>query len=109
MSDQTVNIEAIRSVAFGDISGSYALLGDEFSNPCRAMRIVNNTNGDLIFSFDGSTDHLFVMANSMRLYDFNVNRQRVDNVWVKPEGTQVFVKQSTAPSSGSVYLEVFYA
>lgn len=109
MSNQTVKIEALRSVAFGGISGSYAVLGSAFANDARAIRIVNATNGDLLFSFDGSTDELFLMSDTMRLYDFNFNRERNANVWVKPQGTQVFVKQSTAPSSGSVYLEVFYA
>ena len=109
MSDQTVKVEELRSLAFGGISGSYAVLGAAFSNAARAIRIVNHTNGDLLFSFDGSTDHLFVMSNTSRLYDFNLNRERNANVWVKPEGTQIFVKQSTAPSTNAVYLEVFYA
>lgn len=105
---QLVQPETLRSVGFAAIGASYVVLGSAFSNPIRLLVITNATNGDLLLSLDGSTDHFFIAASSFKLFDFNTNRLLVDQMWVLPTGTQFYVKQSTAPSSGSVYLEALY-
>lgn len=108
MSSQTVSFEALRSLAHGSISGTYAAVGSAFLNPIRLICISNNTDGDMIFSTDASTDMLFIAAGSFKLFDLNTNRKHVDQVWVLAAGTQFYVKQSTAPTKNSVYIEVLY-
>lgn len=105
---QQVKFETLRTVAFGGISGTYAVLGTPLVNPARLICITNNTNGDLLISVDGTTDVLFIPTLSFKLFDFATNRLNQDPTFVVPALTQFYVKQSTAPSTGAVYLEVIY-
>lgn len=107
---QTAQLEPLRSLAFGSISGSYAAVGTPFDFPCRLICFTNNTDGDMLFSRDGATDELFVAAGSFKLFDISTNHRAVnqDDLVFKKE-TQWYVKQSTAPSEGSVYIETLYA
>lgn len=103
--------DSIRSLAFGGISGSYAPVGAPLSKNWSMFRITNNTNGDLFISFDGTTDNLFVPANGFVLYDLSTNAPPVsvtDNL-VLAINTQFYAKQSSAPSTGSLYIEGIYA
>jgi len=104
-----VKFETIKTLGFAGISGAYAAVGDALSHIVIAFCISNNTEGDLLFSIDGTNDHMFLAAGSFRLYDLqsNINPQ-FDDKKVLPIGTQFYVKQITAPASGSVYVETIY-
>lgn len=107
---QRAELEPLRSLAFGSISGTYAAVGTALSNPCRLICITNNTDGDMLFTRDTSVDELFIAAGSFKLFDIATNHRPVnqdDFVFIK--GTQWYVKQDTAPSEGDVYIEVMYA
>jgi hypothetical protein len=102
--------EAIRSLAFGSISGSYADVGTQLGRPIRIMYIQNNTDASMMFSFDGVNDHIFLPANSFFLVDVTANQISNVNGFYISKGTQMQVKQiSGAPTSGSVYISAFYA
>ena len=105
---QVVKFEAVRTLAFGSISASYAAVGTVTLYPARLVCITNNTNGDMYFSLDGSTNMLFVAKTSFKLFDFNTNRYNSDQTFVLQTGSQFYVKQVTAPSAGDVYIEVIY-
>lgn len=104
-----VAFEAIKTLAFGGISGAYASVGSPTEKQVRAFCISNNTAGDLYFTTDTSQDEMFLAAGSFRLYDLqsNINPQ-FDDKFVLPVGTQFSVKQITAPMSGDVYVECIY-
>jgi hypothetical protein len=107
---QIVAIDTLRSLAYTSISGSYAAVGSALTHPVRAICITNATNGDMFFSDDGTNNKLFIAANSYKLYDLNSNRDGGVNECFKfPIGTQFYVKQSSAPSSGTVFIECLYA
>ena len=110
MSTNRAALEPLRSLAFGSISGTYAAVGSGFDHPIRLICITNNTQGDMIFSLNAIDDHLFVAAGSFKLFDITTNHRpaNVDD-FVFPVGMVIYVKQSTAPVSGSVYVEVMYA
>lgn len=108
LNTQHVQFEALRSLVYTGTSSSYAALGTPLIYSARIISIVNQTNGDMIFSTDGTTDMLFVPQSSYKIYDFTANRLSVDGWFVVPPQTQFYVKRSSAPSSGSVYLEVIY-
>lgn len=95
--------EALRSLAFGSISGTYAAVGSAFTHPIQILLITNNTNGDMLFTLDGSTDMFFVGQQSYQLFDFTSNEGMA-----VPIGTIVKVKQSTAASSGAVWVTAIY-
>ena len=98
--------DEIRSLGFGGISGAYAAVGSPLEHTARGVCFTNNTAGDLFFTDDTSVDKIFVKAGSFKLWDIqsNVNPGR-DDSYVLPVGTQFYVKQITAPVSGSVYIE----
>jgi hypothetical protein len=106
-----VRIDAYRTTNFATITGSFTTVGAALTKNWRMFRIVNNTNGDLIFSVDGTTNNLFVPANSFVLYDCATNAPPIQSsdTFVFAIGTQFYVKSSTAPTSGDVYIEGIYA
>lgn len=103
--------DALRSLAFGGISGTYAALGTPLTQNWREFRIVNATNGDIFISANGTTDNFFLPSNSFVLWDLSTNSPPIaeTDTFTLAIGTQFYVKQSTAPTSGSVYLEGIYA
>ncbi len=106
-----VRADTLRSLAFGGISGTYAAIGTALTHNWRMFRVTNNTNGDLFISLDGTNDNFFVPAQSFVLYDMSTNAPPIsesDN-FVMQIGTIFYAKQSTAPTSGSVYAEGIYA
>jgi len=105
------HFEALRTLGFAGISGTYATVGIPLANQVRAFCITNNTQGDMIFSLDSTlaAGHMFVARGSYKLYDVqsNMNAQ-FDDKFVLAIGEQFYVKQSTAPVSGDVYIECLY-
>ena len=76
MSSLSVRIryEALRSLAFGGISGAYAGVGTAFADPVRILKITNLTDADLLISFDGVTDRDIIPANTVEVLDYGSNR-----------------------------------
>jgi hypothetical protein len=101
-----VVIDTLRSLAFGGISGTYASVGTALTFPPRIICLTNNTDGDMFFSTNASTNMLFLAAGSFKLFDLNTNRLGLQPTWAFRVGTQFSVKQSTAPSKGAVYIEI---
>jgi len=94
------------SLAFGGISGSYAAVGSPTTVLVRGLCFTNNTEGDMIFTNDTDSDKIFVKAGSFKLWDIQANiNPQFDDMYVLPIGTQFYVKQSTAPVSGAVFIE----
>ena len=96
--------ETLRSLAFGSISGSYAAVGSPLVYPSRILIITNKTDKDMLFSVDGTNDHFIVPTGTSQLIDLNSNRDGNKNSFVFAVGTQFYVKQVSAPGSGSVYI-----
>lgn len=105
---QLVQFEQLRTLAESSISSSYAKVGSALVYPSRMLVITNNTDGDMFFSVDGSNNYIFVPKYSAHVYDFTTNKLLVDQMFVFPGGTQFWVKYSSAPSTGSVYIETVY-
>ncbi len=101
-----VLFDAVRELAAGSISGSYAALGTPTSDHTRMLIISNSTNQEVYISFDGTTDNLRMAANSFKLLDLAANKIRDDGLFIA-SGTQISVKfVSTTTSSGAVWAEV---
>lgn len=102
-------IDTIRELAFGSISGSYATVGTPLTDHARLARIVNSTDAQVYISDDGVNNKLRLAANSYILFDFSANKIRDDGLFF-PVGSQFYVKQvSGAPTTGSVWVEIVYA
>ncbi len=105
---QVAVIDTIRTLAFGGISGSYAAVGTRTTDATRLICFTNNTNGDVFFSNNGINDQFFVAAGSFKLLDITSNKDNMNGFYAFPSSMQWYVRQSTAPSSGAVYIEVLY-
>jgi hypothetical protein len=101
--------DSLRTIAFGSITNSYQPLGLVIAHNWRVWKITNNTNGDMLISFDGTNDNIFIPAYSYTLYDITTNSDQNAAEGLKMSvGTQWLIKYSTAPTIGSVYLEGAY-
>jgi len=58
----------------------------------------------MIFSVDAINDQFFIPAGGFLLYDIEANKKTANQLEVDAN-TVFFVKQSTAPVSGAVYVE----
>ncbi len=105
---QVVSFDPYRTLAEASITNTFTPVGTPFTNPVRLICITNNTDGDMIFSDDGVNNHLFIPKGAFKLFDLNTNRRGPDQYWVLPINTQFYVKYSTAPSTGAVYIEVLW-
>lgn len=103
-----------QTLAFGSISASYAKVGVVFPDAVRAFRLINNTDGDMFWALtngstplsDGTQDNEFTPAGSYVLYDIASNAFQNAPIEI-PQNTQVWVRQSSAPSKNSVYVTSF--
>lgn len=97
----------LRTLAHASITTSFVAVGAAMTNSLRMFRLVNNTDGDMIFSLDGTNNHFFVPASSFVLYDIAAN-SGIDSNFRIANQTQFYVLYSTAPSKNSVYVEAIY-
>ena len=103
----SIKAEALKSIAFGSISGSYANIGTVTANPWKIFYITNTTDQAMIVSINGGvTDHFVIPAGQSLSMDASANGIQ-QNEYL-PKGTQFAVKQVSAPSSGSVYVAGVY-
>lgn len=109
MASLVISADALRSIGFGSIGASYLPIGTAFSHAMRIIKVINTTDAGMIISYDGTTDNDYVPAGGFFLYDVTTNQVSNTSGWFFRNGTQVYVKYATAPSSGSVFLSAFYA
>ena len=102
-----VNFETIRESAASTFDGTFQTLGSAITRPARLIKLVNNTDQDLDFSFNGTDQHDFVPAGGFSLYDFTSNRvlERFEMQAI----TQVYVRSAGGAGTGDVYLIVIGA
>jgi len=101
--------EALKVLAFGSISGSYAAIGTPTANAWDECIINNTTDQDITVSFDGTNDHVRLGANQIvKLSEGSLSMIRING---KLEaGTQFYAKQSTAtaPTKNAIIVMGFY-
>lgn len=103
---QQILPEVLRSRDSATFTGSYQTLGTPLVNPCRLVKIVNDSDQDILISWDGTNDHDYVPAQSFALYDFTTNKSGDTPLSVSAQ-TQFYVQGSSG--TGLVYLAAFYA
>lgn len=101
----------MRSIAYTSISGSYAAIGSAFTVAARIICITNLTDKAMIVSDDSSVaaGKLIIPAGGNKLFDITSNMNpNKDGGFEFPIGMTLYVKQVSAPGSGSVYVEAIY-
>jgi hypothetical protein len=105
---QSVSFDVLRSITFNNISGTYAKVGAALAEPIRLVCFTNASDGDMFISDDGVNNKLFLAAGSFKLFDLATNHHAMENLWSLPVGTQFWVKQSSVPTKGAVYIECLW-
>lgn len=96
-----VRQEAIRTLAFGGIGVAHAIIGAAIADEAELICIVNNTDADLMVSYDGATDHVMMPMYSSYVIDFQSNEKQLGN------RTAFYVRHlGVAPTVGAIYVEV---
>ncbi len=111
MSAKKVYFDTLRTLAFGGISGVYAAVGSALTVEPRIICITNDTDAGMIFSTDNTnaTGMLYLPKGTFKLFDLTANMvPGKDDSFVMAKGTIIYVKQSSAPGSGAVYVEYVY-
>jgi hypothetical protein len=110
MGSNIVRFDAVRSVPLASITSSYTPIGAPLGHAMRVLHFINNTNGDMMVSFDGTTDNVPVLAEGFSLYDLTSD-QDTNESFRYQIGTQLYVKYITAPTlpaDGAFYLVAVY-
>lgn len=97
--------ETMRSIAFGSIGAGFTAIGSSYSHPISKIFINNVTDADLIFSHDGTNNHFYLPTEGMLVLD--ISYDGADRVFFS-QGESLYVKQSGVPSTGGVYVTVYY-
>lgn len=99
--------EALRSLAFGSISGTYAAIGTFTAPAVSQFEVINNTDKLLIFSLDGTTDHFVIPAYTQKIVDVCSNKS--NNHLFLGARQYLYVKNDgSAPTVGKVYFTTVY-
>lgn len=98
----------VQTVAFGSITGSFVAFGAAMPAPIRILKISNTTDEDIYISFDGTTIQDAIPASSGMVIDLTANKTNSEGAYLA-QGTVVYLKYVSAPSSGNVYLSAYYA
>ena len=102
--------DAVRSLAFGSISGAYANLGAVTAFPGRSILIQNLTDVQLTFSFyEPTVDNLTLPSMGYIVIDIGTNRQATSDRLCLPVNTQISVKATGGnPTLGAAYATLMY-
>lgn len=100
--------EPASTLAYGDISTDYALLGT-LINPSVQTIIQNWTDQPMWLSWDGATDHFPIASGCAWDSDNVANKAKADGLWQRA-GQSYYIRQlsGTAPTMNAVYLTTFY-
>jgi len=100
-------VDEVRTLGFASIVAGYTGIGTRFEHPARIIFVQNLTDKLLMFSFDGVTDHFPLAPNGYLLLDITSNKTQEQGLYLA-EGSRLYVREIDNPTSGSVYLTLFY-
>jgi hypothetical protein len=105
--------EECLTLAAADITSSYKPLVSTssptgaFLHPIRQWFLQNLTDQTLWFSLDGETNNFPLPANGFFISDIATNQAK-DMGFYAPINMKMYVKELGNPTTGSVYLTLFY-
>lgn len=101
--------DTLRSVAFGSLTTSYAIVGSVLPSPAVCIAFTNNTDGIVYVSTDGINDMVALPARTGKVFDIKTNAPNATD-YLFSQNTAFLVKYSgSAPTSGSFYIEAILA
>lgn len=101
-----IRFDSLRSFPSASLTGTYQQVGSVFGHPMRVVKFVNNTNQDVLVSYDAVNDNDFVPANGFTLYDVTTNAYNEGGKFVFQNETPIFVKGTAG--TGTFYVVAAY-
>ena len=103
----SVHAIELASIASGSVSASYAVIDSSgIEKACFRLKVVNNSDKDVTVSFDGSTDHEYIVNATTEQFPAQDYAQPPNWVSLWPVGTKVYVKG--VAGTGNIYLSGYY-
>jgi len=101
--------EPVRSLAFGSMADTYAVVGTALEHPSHCVILQNLTDVLLMVSIDGTNDNYVLPNSGQIIIDISTNRKDDDGFFIST-GTNFYVRHITAsaPTVGSVYVSTMY-
>lgn len=99
----------LSSIDSADFDDTYQLLTTAagLPNAIQIMRISNDSGTGVLISYDGVTDHDFLIDGDQMYFNFQANSQPNTSIAKLSAGTKVYVKGAET-STGLVYLSGWY-
>lgn len=107
MSSNIVRFDAVRSVLYSDITGSYTKLDIPLAHAMRVLHFINDTNGTFMISFDGTTNNVPILGEAFSLYDLTSDQDQNESFRYE-NGTQLWIKYIVAPTLVANVSNTFY-
>lgn len=99
--------ETVRTLAAASVIAGYTAVGTAFIAPSRILILQNLTDEDVMFSFDGTNDHVAVPGPGSFVLDITSNKGVAGSLFIA-EGTIIYVRRIGTPTTGSVFVSTFY-
>ena len=98
----------LSSIDSSTFTGAYQLLSAAagIPNPCVMLHMANHSSVAVTISYDGVTDHDFLLAEHERELNFQTNANAQNWAASLAQGTKIYVK--AAAGLGSIYLSGFF-
>lgn len=114
MANQSIRlaVEPLRGLLYSSLSTSFIPIGSALSNPTQIYTLENFTDVDLVWSWNGTDINGILGANGGSfVLDITTNKGGSQEGLYIPKGLITYIAYipSSAPTSGSVYLTVFYS
>jgi hypothetical protein len=106
--------EPMRFLGYASISSSFVALGGPLANPAKMHSLINMTDQNLVWSFDGVNAHGFLGANGgCFMFDIATNKSESQDNLCEGQGLQIYIATDsnsggTSPSVYGVYMTVLY-
>lgn len=103
-----LRFDTMRTLGYASTGAGYTAIGTPLAYAASQVLIQNLTDATLIFSFDGVNDHFVLPGSGYFLDDITTNKVSPAGGLYLSANTQLWVKQVTIPTVGSVYFSVTY-
>lgn len=101
----SISAIALAAVNANTFNGTYQLVGG-IPHACFMLRFINNTNEDVLISYDGVTDNDVIVHGTTAQIESQTNSQPNNFTCLFPKGMQIWVK--AANGAGEFYIAGYY-
>lgn len=104
-----IRFDLLRQITANTIPFAFSKLGPITTDFTRILVVNNSADVQVCLSFDGIDEHIFILSDSSRTYNFTSNRIDTGSLFLA-KGTQIFVRNDGTPATrGIVSVEIIYA